>query len=436
MRKTVRFFLSILLSATMGIFPSLRAQESDAKQTAVEFFGKGHYTQAVSILETAVRDHPQDAELHYLLGFYTHYLCYDSVPLIGFDQGVSDRILGHLETAIRLDPDLGDAYYFLGAEYGARAVDALRARDTRRLVRELKEGLQKQAFPKWMLEYARNMLRSCEKDAVLFTGGDAEYNPLIVIQQLESFRKDVTIIPAALLNRPWFVLILKQGLRGFLPALPIRWSEEQILDMHPYKAKDPSKEIPVSPQAVQRYGIDLPPDSLKLVFKPSLLSDTDGRTFLRTGDALVCEFLSANEWRKPVYFTMGSNLQSDLGLTPFLQMSGFVLKLLPVAADPHGLAMDVPSVEKILLDPENLKNFSDVTTHPMPRVMSLLNNYRTVLLNLAVLHQNTGHPDRARDVLRFMDTHMPETVLPVPDYLKPSQDRIRELLDGSSGKKE
>jgi hypothetical protein len=137
------------------------AQAQDLKQRAKEAYEKMHYTKAQALARQATAANPNDAESWFLLGWYTHYRCYDSRPLSGFTRATSDSILRFLGRAVQLDSALGDAYYFIGAEYGCRYREALGRGDVTQARVDLRTGRAKGGYPDWAVEYSRNMLRSC-----------------------------------------------------------------------------------------------------------------------------------------------------------------------------------------------------------------------------------------------------------------------------------
>jgi len=215
-RGRIRALLAGRRSADLG--------PAHLKEQAHGAFEAEDYPRAIALLRQAVQQDSADAEAWYYLGYYTHYLCYDSVPLTGYSDHSSDEVLALLERAVALDPKLGNACYFIGAEYGGRFLNQMQRGNLKGMVAELKAGKARGGFPDWLVEYNRNMLRSCDDNAILFTGGDAEAGSAWYLQYVEGFRRDVTVIPVAVLRWPWYVLALKEK-RDLIPAgAPISWS--------------------------------------------------------------------------------------------------------------------------------------------------------------------------------------------------------------------
>jgi len=103
--RIILSFIPLLLMACR-----VSGGEEDLKSEALEMFKEADYAGAVEILKEAAREFPGDAEVFYYLGYFTHYLCYDSIPLSGYDSDRSDEVLGYLRKAVELRPDYGDAY--------------------------------------------------------------------------------------------------------------------------------------------------------------------------------------------------------------------------------------------------------------------------------------------------------------------------------------
>jgi tetratricopeptide (TPR) repeat protein len=402
----------MLMGLAHLVFAASESPEA-LKEKAQAEFNKANYPAAIAYLEQARQTAPDDAEVYYYLGYFTHYLCYDSVPLAGFGRDKSDEVLGYLHKAVQLDPELGDAYYFIGAEYGARARDRLRDGNVVAAAEQFRLGRDEGGYPAWMLEFGRNLLKSCEPDAILFTGGDADSNPVEYLQIVEGFRTDVTVIPVALLERPWFVALLKNGLNGAVRPAPVGWSEGQIEDMHPYKWQTNTVRIPVDGDAQRKYG------TKREAIDWELAAGEDGR--LAAGRAAFADILVTNRFERPVFFSSGVSSAMFDGLSQYIQVSGIARRLLPGegAGD-----VDVEATVKIMLEPGNFDAVPTVRTQNMPRASNLLVNYWASYLYLALHYSKADDAAMVEKVIAAMKSNVPEEIVPMPESLRQSVKKL------------
>jgi len=189
----------------------LYGQDTNLKKMAIEEFKNENYPKAIQILKKALKESPKDAEIYYYLGFFTHYNAYDTRPLAGYNSSLSDTVFNYLDKALALNPNYGDAKYFYAAEAGAAALNALKLKKFEKFNFYYRKAYNKGSFPDWAIEYGKITMDLCEKDAILFTHGDFILNVCWYLQVIENYRKDISVIPLAFLDRPWFVFELKQG---------------------------------------------------------------------------------------------------------------------------------------------------------------------------------------------------------------------------------
>ena len=408
--KCLALFIFLILSPTF-----LYAQETNLKQKAIEKFKEGEYTEAISLLKKAALVTPDDAEVYYYLGRYSHYLCYDVGPR-KYDEGKSNEIIRYLDKAVSLDPHLGNAYYYIGVEYGVRGHFAMIEGNIKKAKKEFRLGREKGGYPYWLLEYARNMLSSCDQNAILFTGGDAEANSAWYLQLVENYRRDISVIPIGLLNFTPFVLFAKKGLDGVLVGIPISKTDEQIRKAQIIKWKPQKIKIPINKIALNRFKIPGKITAMEWELKPDIIRDSTG--FLMPGTAYIVDIVKTNKWERSIYFTVGSPQKQRAGLNSHLQLCGLTYRLLPVEAEKYGMSINSAKIESILLNQKSYSHFNDVKEHNMPRVSFILNNYRVILIKLAGFYLEKGDMEKARGVLEKMQEYMPEAFFPMAPPIK------------------
>jgi len=405
----MRCFSYILLIVALFV-SSIIGQNRTSKDEAIEAYKSADYKRAIEILKEIESKGTTDPEIYYLLGFYSHYLAYDSRPLIGYGSKYSNKVVYYLEKAIELDPNYGNAYYFLMAEYGARATKALRDGNSELYISNFKDAFDKGGLPLWLIEYARNMLKSCNENAILITGGDAESNPIRYLQTIENYRTDVTIVSYGFLNRPWYVEKLKEGVKYILRKAPISLSKEQIFDMHPYKWDTLTIKIPISEKLKEKYGLS-PDTNFEWKMKPNLIGER--KKYLSADKAVLANIIETNKWERPIYFSIGCHPTFVEGLTDNFELNGLVYKLLPIRTNGTEYMINVDAIERVFFDKNNFMDFKDVEKHNMPRASRGLGNYYSVYYKLASKYKAEKRLEKIDETANFIEDNLITEVLPI-----------------------
>jgi len=386
------------------------------------------YKKAVSIFEKMVEENPNDAQAWYSLGHAIHWMCYDSAPLEGYDRSFSDRVLSCMSKALGLNPSLRDCYSVIGSEYGAQAEYSLQEQDWEDFTSCLKSAEQSGALPPWLLEYSRNLLNSCGKDAILFTGGDAEVYPVWYCQFVDGIRTDVTLCPVPLLDRPWFEKLIKGGFEGHIPAVPLAWSDEQLGEMHVAKWQTQRVELPIPSAMRAIYRIKdsilvwvLPPDFQK-----------DGRGYLSINRTMILGIVEANNWKRPIHFSLGCHPWMFSNLNDHLRYCGMTLQLIPALANNGKRSISLQRTLPLIEDSTHFSSIPTLKDQDIPYLSPLLLNYRTVFLRACDSLVQAGELKEARNVLAAMDASLPESILPTPVGLR---DMVADLRRKASRSK-
>jgi hypothetical protein len=393
MKQTITLIM-LLTASFIGI-----AQDKSLKDQALAEFKKEHYNEAIGLLEKAVQQNTMDAEVYYYLGFFNHYRAYDSRPLSGYDYSYSKKIFEYLDKAISMDPSYGDARYFYGAECSGNAFLAMQNYDLVKLKYYYELAFQKGAYPPWLLEFGKNMLNSCDENAILFLGGNADFDVCSYLQLHKSVRTDITLIPIGNIDRPWYVQFLKKGLECGVRKIDIELTDQQIMDIHPFKWDTASVEIPVS--HATREAMELREDfKLTWVVKPDLVSGrmqskiesevAKKRTFLSPQRAILLQIVEDNFSQRPLFFSNFANSELYGGLDAFFQNCGLVSRLTPIITEGTGVAYDIGKYEKLLLL-ENLVNYKTIKTNNLPRVSGIaVSGYMNAVIQLAAIYKTNN----------------------------------------------
>lgn len=415
----MKVFVNIFL--VFSIIINIQGQSINFKEEALKVAKKGNYSEAIKLLRKAEKQNPKDPDIYYYIGVFMHYQAYDSTPLIGYDSTYTNKVLFYLKKSIKLKPDYGNAYYFIGSQYTGSALDAMQSGNENGYKTAFRKAYNAGAFPKWLLEYDRNILKSCDKNAILFVGGDAEFNPMQYLQAIENYRKDVTVIPIGLLNRPWYIKILKKGFGEILGKIQLNISEKQIMDMHPYKWDTTKVNIPISAKLKTKYKLSSD-ESMQWEIVPDLKS-TKG-TFLSNIRAILFIIIKSNKWERPVYFTLGCQPSFYSGIEKHLQSCGLVLKLFPIMTDKITYKINVSTIERILLNSNNFKFFYDVEKHNMPRISYILGNYYYGLYELAYYYKFNNQVEKITKLEKFIKKYLHTKYLPSGNNILQMMDKI------------
>jgi hypothetical protein len=288
-----------------------------------------------------------------------------------------------------------------------------------------KNGFEKGGFPDWQIEFGRNILKSCETNAIVFLGGDFDYNAVRFLQTIENYRTDVTAIPIGHLDRPWFIRILKKGLDPLIREIPISLSIYDIEDMRNYKWDTLQIEIPVNKTLIEKYGLENG-SSLKWKLEPDLKSER--RTYLSPRRAILADIVITNKWERPIHFSYTCLPKFRAGLDNFLQVYGMTYKLLPFDTKEKNQNINPEIVSNIMLNEDNFINFKTIENKDIPRDSYVLNNYYQALIQLAIFYQANNQKEKLNEIIIFIRKHLTTSKLNYEIYLE----YLNELKEASN----
>jgi tetratricopeptide (TPR) repeat protein len=143
-------------------------------------------------------------------------------------------------------------------------------------------------------EYAWNILAGLDENAIIFTNGDNDTFPIWYLQEVEKFRRDVTVVNLSLVNLPWYIKQLKYD--------------------------------PVKPLALTRNDREIDGLRHRIYEDPK----TGERTVLMIKDYVVHDIITTNHAgaQRPVFFAVTIPTENMSRYVPNLQMEGMAYRLL------------------------------------------------------------------------------------------------------------
>jgi len=407
-------FLTVITATTrgQGEKPPIPDNPIDS---AIGYSQIQKYNDAYKLILREYRKDPDNPELNLMMGQAMQSLCYDSRPYSGFSEATSDSILYFLNRALELGENMEDAYFFIGMEYGERMLRGIYARDFARAREMIKTGYEKGGYPDWLIEYGKNTLKSCDSNSILFVGEQAESNPIWYLQLVEGYRTDITVLPMPLLNQSWFVAAVKNGETGTGNTAPIGWSERQIRGQSYFPWAPDTLALTVPAKVWSAYTGENKEGIMEWAIEPDL--STFSMRYLSMQRALLIDIIETNNWERPLFISNGCPRVYLHGLEEYLQRHGLAAKLIPVKAKERDLEINLARIKEVFLDPTSYTHFDDITAHPMPRISSILNNYRATLLGVVVQKIAQNEIAEAKEIYDQVDKLLPPSVFPlIPQF--------------------
>ncbi|MBN1970450.1 MAG: DUF2723 domain-containing protein [Candidatus Delongbacteria bacterium] len=233
-------------------------------------------------------------------------------------------------------------------------------------------------------DYSKNILESCDKNAVLYTNGDNDTFPLWYLQEVEGIRTDVTILNLSLLNTDWYIKQMKEK----VPEL-ITYSTEYIEKNFNQETMDVDvvlKRLWQKPREMEIPSRDKN-NPIKWKMEPTMYITLDNEPtgMIKVQDQMVLHILSNNaklNWKYPICFAVTVSSKNYIGLDNYMRMDGLVYSLVDYEAK--------KSIEpEVLYDRlfskfrDHYRNLGDKNVYYDDNNIRLLQNYRSAFMQLA-----------------------------------------------------
>lgn len=310
---------------------------------------------------------------------------------------------------------------------------------------------------------AQAYLESTDPNAIMFTIGDNDTFPLWYMQEVEGIRTDVKLINTSLFQTDWYIDQMKRKtykadpipsqlthdeykygtldvayyFQELFPQLKdsvleldnfMKWirsdSKRTFYDLdddgNPEKILPTNKiRIPVNKENVLKNGIVAQKDADKIV---PYIDITIDRAIAKN-TILMLDILNNFNWERPIYFTGGSNSDSEyIWLKDYLQLDGVAFKLVPIKTPTKVYNQEGQLVRELTLfdigriDPEKMyknvqkwdwRNINDGKIYLDEQTKRNVISLRNSLMRLSKAFAKEGDTLKAIEVLDLSLEKMP-----------------------------
>jgi hypothetical protein len=177
--------------------------------------------------------------------------------------------------------------------------------------------------------YAKNMLDSCDKDALLFTVGDNDTFPLLTYQAQNNYRTDVLIVNTSLLQSPQYILMMKEGIldSGGIPlSISSDFIKDRLSEVIANLNSIVTNKFNIAENFTNSYQV-IPSSNFVFQENKTVLKWNIDEPIIYRNQLVLLDIIATNNWKRPIYFSINNSYENYLGLSNYLQFEGVVYKL-------------------------------------------------------------------------------------------------------------
>lgn len=354
------------------------------------------YSKAIRILTNQVRLNPKNAEYRYFLGYAIDRLnAGDGKGMFQLKKELTIKASEQFEEVNRLEPVykgelfILDPYAKLTSIWGSLAEAYL----NRKLIDSAKwafsEGKKRGGFIEPILDFNRQLLNSCDKNAILITYGDNITIPIWYLQTIENYRTDITVVDANLINTNWYPKYLKSERN-----LKMSFSDA-VIDTIEYKQWQ-SQQVTVinSIDTTQKFSWELRPTYMDI--------------YILKGDRILIDIFQQNFFRRPIFFNNNSDSSYNLFLSPYLVDEGLVNR---VTTKIFNYTNDIVKVSKNLYN-YNIDKVKKEDIAKSRDASIVLNGFRWAYFNNVYHLVAQANYDKAKELIKLMVDKFDKDKLP------------------------
>jgi hypothetical protein len=217
------------------------------------------------------------------------------------------------------------------------------------------------------LDFAKNYLKGCAPNAILFTNGDNDTFPLWYAQEVEGFRTDMRVVNYLLASSDWHVhqmmrkiyeseplpLTLKKkdyykGVNEQIPIVERIKGPVAVKELIDFIANDsnqtklplqsgerinylPSRKVKIAidKEAVIKSGTV--PEHLHHLIVDEMVFEFPKGSIMKN-ELMLLDLIATNNWSRPIYFANPGSVRDLFAIDKYCHLEGVVFRFMPVMA--------------------------------------------------------------------------------------------------------
>jgi hypothetical protein len=298
------------------------------------------------------------------------------------------------------------------------------------------------------VDSAVNYLQSCAPNGILFTGGDNDTFPLWYAQEVEGVRTDVRVVVLSYYNTDWYIdqtmrkvyeseafpytLTLENYADDKTQFIPFFDAGIKQMDLNRYLQllRDGNKSL-LNPEygnkrymlptreIILRVDVDhvrqlgIVPEEMDSLIVPEIRLRVKGSGLERKDLAMLDALASAN-WERPLYVNNTSLAQFNVDLSRYVVQEGNAYRILPVYNPRPFNQLELVNTKvsyENMLKKFQFRNLTDSTVYYTQDYRNFILNHRSSFNSLAESLIMQGDTAKAREVLMFSLTNMPDATI-------------------------
>lgn len=293
------------------------------------------------------------------------------------------------------------------------------------------------------VDSGKNYLSSCDENGILFTGGDNDTFMLWYAQEVEEHRTDVRVIVFSYYNTDWYIaqsmqkqnksepfkytLTLKNYQQGG-PNDVLYYADMKIgsIDLHQYLEllkqnyaqlrfdrtnMVPSKVFTLNVNKEEVLAKGIIPKGMENLVVDQMRFRLKGNS-LEKKDLAFLDLLATSNWDRPIYLNFTSLAQLNVELKDYVVQEGNAYRVLPVRNNTERENLvNVESSYKKMTKDFGYRGLDNPKLYYNEDYRGFVQNHRGSLNSLAEAMLDQGDTTRAREVLNFNLSRMPDAAV-------------------------